>query len=356
MRPTEKTFTKSREMVFPRSILVGHEALPRVVDMSRNLGFTGPGLMITGENTYKSAGRDVEDFMSDGGYDMTVCFSGNATFENVDKAVKLGEEAGCRFILAVGGGNKIDTAKLAAKNLGVHFISIPTSASHDGIASGRASLRSSTETMSVEAVSPMGILADTGVITAAPYRYLISGCADVISNISALADWKLSKKNHNEFFSSSAYQMSMMAAETIIDISKSIKPDDEECTWLVLKPIILSGVSMSVAGSSRPTSGSEHMFSHALDALHPGKAMHGEQCGVGSIMMTYLQGKDWMRIRGALKDIGAPVDAAGLGLEPEDIIDALTHMHKVRSDRVTIIGSGLSKAAAEEVARATGVI
>lgn len=353
----EEPFTKSREMVFPRSILVGHEVLPRIVDMSISLGFSGPGLMITGENTYKSAGKDVEDFMSDGGYDMTVHLSGNATFECVDNAVRLGRETGCRFILAVGGGNKIDTAKLTAKKLGVHFISIPTSASHDGIASGRASLKSSTKSKSVEAVSPMGILADTGVITAAPFRYLVSGCADVISNISALAYWEMSRKNNNEFFSSSAYQMSMMAAETIIENSKAIRPNDEECTWLVLKPIILSGVSMSVAGSSRPTSGSEHMFSHALDTLHPGKAMHGEQCGVGSIMMTYLHGKDWMRIRNALTDIGAPVDAAGLGLKPEDVIDALTYMHKIRKDRTTIIGDdGLTRAAAEKLAKATHVI
>lgn len=353
----EERFTKSREMVFPRSILVGHEMLPRVVDMSESLGFSGPGIIITGESTYKSAGRDVEDFMTEGGYDMTVNFSGNATFESVKEVVSLGKETGCRFILAVGGGNKIDIAKLAAKELKVHFISIPTSASHDGIASGRASLKSDVGPKSVEAVSPMGILADTGVITAAPYRYLAAGCADVISNLSALGDWELSRNNNNEFFSSSAYQMSKMAAETIIENSKTIRPNDEECTWLVLKPIILSGVSMSVAGSSRPTSGSEHMFSHALDILHPGKAMHGEQCGVGCIMMTHLQGKDWRRIRSALIDIGAPVDARGLGLEAEDIIDALTNMHTIRKDRVTIVGEeGLSRETAERIAEATGVI
>lgn len=54
---------------------------------------------------------------------------------------------------------------------------------------------------------------------------------------------------------------------------------------------------MCIAGSSRPTSGSEHMFSHALDVLHPGKALHGEQCGVGCIMMMNLHGGDWKAIR-----------------------------------------------------------
>jgi glycerol-1-phosphate dehydrogenase [NAD(P)+] len=114
---------------------------------------------------------------------------------------------------------------------------------------------------------------------------------------------------------------------------------------------------MSIAGSSRPTSGSEHLFSHALDILHPGTALHGEQCGVGTIMMMHLHGGDWKMIRDALIDIGAPVDAKGLGLNDSDIIDALTEAHKIRKERFTILGErGLDRKAAEAVARATMVI
>jgi glycerol-1-phosphate dehydrogenase [NAD(P)+] len=115
---------------------------------------------------------------------------------------------------------------------------------------------------------------------------------------------------------------------------------------------------MSIAGSSRPASGAEHLFSHQLDRLVPGAALHGHQVGVGSVMTEYLhtgeQG-EWRAVRDALESIGAPTDAEGLGIDPETVIEALTTCHEIR-DRYTILGDGVSEEAAREVARVTGVI
>ena len=148
-----------------------------------------------------------------------------------------------------------------------------------------------------------------------------------------------------------------MAANSIISAADLIGRSNEDGTWEAVKHIIISGVSMSVAGSSRPTSGSEHMFSHALDLMHVSNAMHGEQCGVGAIMMMYLHGGDWQGIRNALLKIGAPVDAKGLGVMDADIIEALMNAHKIRKDRFTILGtSGLTKQSAERAAKMTKVI
>jgi glycerol-1-phosphate dehydrogenase [NAD(P)+] len=99
------------------------------------------------------------------------------------------------------------------------------------------------------------------------------------------------------------------------------------------------------------------MFSHALDVIAPGKALHGEQCGVGCIMMMYLQGGDWMRIRTALQKIGAPTSAKELGISNEKVIEALVTAHTMRKDRFTILGNlGLTHEAAEKLAIITKVI
>ncbi len=79
---------------------------------------------------------------------------------------------------------------------------------------------------------------------------------------------------------------------------------------------------MCIAGSSRPCSGSEHQFSHALDIVASRPALHGEQCGVGTIMMAYLHSLDWRRVRQVLRSIGAPTTAEGLGVPSEAIIKA----------------------------------
>ena len=67
---------------------------------------------------------------------------------------------------------------------------------------------------------------------------------------------------------------------------------------------------------------------HALDKIAPKPALHGEQCGVGTIMMMYLHGGNWQEIREALKKIGAPVTAEELGIEDKYIIEALLHEQK----------------------------
>ena len=348
-------FTKVKFVEFPRNIVAGHGVLGTVRKMCDDDHVGHTGTVITGKKTMDAAGKEVLDNMD--GYDMDVCTVGDATMDNVNMVIDRIREFGSEFVLAVGGGSKIDVSKVACNELNIPFISIPTSAAHDGIASNRASLKSETGSKSVSSASPMGIIADTEVIAKAPYRLLASGCADVISNLTALEDWDFARRLQNVQFSRSAYSLSMYAAESIIDNAELIKPNLEDSVWIAIKPIIISGISMSIAGSSRPTSGAEHMFSHMLDLMHPGRALHGEQCGVGSIMTMYLHGGNWEQIRDALKMIGAPTTAKELGISAEDTIYALSHAHEIRSDRFTILGNaGISEEVAEKVAKTTGVI
>ena len=348
-------FMKVKAVEMPRDIVAGHGVLDSVRDMCVGLHLSGPGTILTGGKTSEVAGNRVRDLME--GYDIDVCRIGDATMENAQKAAEQAREFGSTFILAVGGGSKIDTAKIVSNELRIPFIAIPTSASHDGIASNRASLKSAEGSRSIASASPMGVLADTEIIVEAPYRLLASGCADVISNLTAVKDWDFARRLKGESFSRSAYSFSMYAAENILESSGLIKPHVEESVWMAIKPIIMSGISMIVAGSSRPTSGAEHMISHMLDIRCPGKALHGEQCGVGSIMTMYLHGGDWERIRDALAEIGAPTTAKELGVSAEDLIHCMAHATEIRSDRFTILGDkGITEEVAENVAKATGVI
>jgi len=113
---------------------------------------------------------------------------------------------------------------------------------------------------------------------------------------------------------------------------------------------------MNVAGNTRPASGAEHMFSHMLDRIAPGRAMHGEQCGVGAIMMMYLHGEDWEKVRDALEELGAPTTAKEMGIPKKKIVEALTMAQTIRPNRYTILGEkGLTFDAAKKLAKITGV-
>ncbi len=349
-------FSKSKHMVLPREIYAGHNALEKLDNVCRHLELKKNVLIVTGPISYTIAGKAVEEILKNSEFNVSVINVDIANLSNLEKIKKYGEEIKADFLIGVGGGSKIDLAKKAAYDLCKPFISIPTTASHDGIVSPRASLRDDNSPISLEAAVPIGIIADTAILVKAPYRNLIAGAADLIANYTAVKDWELGEKIKNEEFSSSAYALAKYAAEEIFQYSTKIKPDDEDSVWIIVKNLIFSGVAMSIAGSSRPASGSEHLFAHAIEKSTDNKSLHGELVGVGTIIMSYLQGQDWHKVKDTLQRIGAPTTAKDLNLKDEEVVYALTIAHKIRN-RYTILGDeGLSKDAAEKAARTTGVI
>lgn len=345
-----------KQMMFPRNVLVGEGALERLGEAAIDLDVDPKALVVVDEFTKKMIGSRVEKSLTSAGFEMVFYESPKPTMNSVQNAVQAGRELGASVYIGAGGGSVIDVAKLAAFQDGHQFISVPTTASHDGICSGRASIKETQGSTSKEARPPSAIVADTKIISKAPFRMLAAGCADVISNETAVLDWQLASRLKGEEYSTFAGVLAKSGADLILDNLEIIKPGVEQAAWIAVKSLIVSGVSMAVAGSSRPASGAEHMFSHTLDRIAPGKAMHGEQVGVGSILTMYLHGGDWKRIRHGLSALGAPTTAKQLGISKGKIIEALTTCHTLRPDRYTILGeSGLTKEAAIKVCKATAV-
>ncbi len=148
-----------------------------------------------------------------------------------------------------------------------------------------------------------------------------------------------------------AIALARMTADLLMKNANGIKPHNEESAWFVTKALVSSGVAMSIAGSSRPGSGGEHKFGHALERLAPGKALHGEACGIGTIITMYLHGGDWKAIREALRLIGAPTTPAELGIDDSVAVQALLMAKTIRPERFTILDMGLTEESAQELVR-----
>jgi len=352
-----ETFRKAKAMTFPRTVLAGHRVLDRTPAVMHELGIGKRIMVVTGRATMRVAAGRVIRLLERNGFNTAVFVTGDATILNFEEAARFAASFVPDAIVGVGGGSKIDLAKLASRKVGCNFISIPTSASHDGISSPRASIKDGALPLSVEASTPLAIIADTQIIAKAPYRLLASGCADVISNSTALLDWELASRKGRDVFSTTAFTLARYAADTVMKNASRISRYDETAVWLAVRPIIASGLAMGAAGSSRPASGSEHLFSHALDTLHRGQSLHGEQCGVGAIMMMALHGGDWRSIRKALERLRCPVTAEEMGLSDDDIVSALVRARSIRRDRYTILDARkLNVSSARRLARRTGVI
>ncbi|HUI39325.1 MAG TPA: NAD(P)-dependent glycerol-1-phosphate dehydrogenase [Methanothrix sp.] len=343
-------------MELPRKVAVGSGVLLELPEICSDLKLEPRVLIITGPNTQEIVGKAIFELLETGGFEPETLISSASKLEEVDRTEMLAREIDARFLIGAGGGRSIDIAKLASLRSGVPFISVPTAASHDGICSAQASLTVNGETASLSAQAPLAIVADTKIISQAPARLLAAGCGDIISNYTALMDWQLAHRLRNEEYSEYAAALSGMTARMIVELAPSIRPGLEDSAKIVVKALISSSVAMSIAGSSRPASGSEHKFAHAINRIAPGRALHGELCGLGTIAMMYLHGGDWRMIRTALDHVGAPTSAAEAGLEREIVLEALVQAHKIRPERYTILDAGLNRMAAARAAEATGII
>jgi glycerol-1-phosphate dehydrogenase [NAD(P)+] len=341
-----KVFDKSRWMQLPRDVVIGHDVFSQIPAVCDDLKLGKAALMISGKNTMALAGNRAREILS-GNRTVTPFFAEEISMPVIKDAEKAA--AGSDFIIGVGGGRVIDTAKIVSFNLDLPFISVPTAASHDGIASARASVSMDGGHSSLQAHPPIAIVADTAIIAQAPHRLLAAGCADVISNYTAILDWELANRVKGEPMSEYATTLSKMTAEILVKNAHLIKPHQEQSAWLVTKALVSSGVAMSIAGSSRPASGGEHKFSHALERLAPGKALHGESCGIGTIISMYLHGGDWQGIRSSLKKIGAPVTPREIGIDDATAVEALLMAKDIRPERFTIFDMGLTRESAENL-------
>jgi glycerol-1-phosphate dehydrogenase [NAD(P)+] len=340
----------------PRSVLVGRGVITSLSEICEELGYR-KALIVTGKKTLVVAGERTQQILANDGISSTHTIVEDAQLETVNRVMNEAQKNQVQVLIGVGGGKNIDIAKLAAARTQNAFISVPTVASHDGIASSLASIKGMERPYTVKAISPIAVVMDSEIIAASPYRFTASGCGDVISKATEVADWKLANVETDEYYGAYAGSLALMSSQLVMESALKIKENTAETVRALLEALISCGVSMSIAGSSRPCSGSAHLFSHALDLISDKPTLHGEQCGVGSIMMAKLHGLNWERIRDCLQVIGAPTTAIHLGIAREKIIQALVQAQAIRPDRYTILKKiRLDQASAKVLAEETGVI
>jgi glycerol-1-phosphate dehydrogenase [NAD(P)+] len=344
-------------MQLPREVIVGNGTIESVIEVSKRLGFARSALIVAGLKTYEIAGKIVKELLEDEGVKVDTFLVGSATVKDVEALEERIRVFKPQVVFGVGGGTKIDVAKLGSARQEIPFISVPTTASHDGIASPLSSIKGFEKPYSVMAQAPIAIIADTNIIMQSPWRSVVSGCGDVIAKFTAVKDWKLAHKEKNEYYGEYAASLALMSAKLVMQNADLINSKSEEGLRVLIEALISCGVSMSIAGSSRPCSGSEHLFSHALDLITTKHAMHGEQCGVGAIMMAYLHNANWKGIKKTLEKLEAPVNADGLGVERENVVKALEMAPQIRPERYTILNKlNWKREDFERLAKVTEVI
>lgn len=322
-------------MELPRLIVIGEKNINEFGKFLRSLDHPKKVSLISGIHVRNFLQKNIERSLSFAKIRYVWHTAKNNEIKHINQIQKDVKKDRGDLIIGIGGGRSVDIAKMISFNLQKPFVSLPTAASHDGIASPFVSVRGD-KPHSIVATAPLGVFVDIDIIRKAPKKLLASGCGDLIANLIAVRDWQLGRDKTGEYYGRYSANLAAMSAKILMENSKLFAKKGLDAR-VIVEALISAGVASCIAGSSRPCSGAEHLFSHALDKLAPGVGLHGEKCGIGAIMMAKLQGQDWKKIVKTLKDVGAPTTAKKIGLKPDTLAKALTIAQDLRPERYTIL-------------------
>ena len=239
-------------------------------------------------------------------------------------------------VVGIGGGRPLDVAKYAASLTGLPMVAVATSLAHDGIASPVASLEYEGRKQSYGVTAPIAVLVDLDYVRRCPPEQLRSGVGDALSNLSALADWELANRENGEPIDGLAAALARSGAESLLRRTDGF--DSNEFLTALAEALVLGGLAMAAAGSSRPCSGACHEISHAIDALYPGVASHGAQVAVGALFASFLREDDLVEtLDAALRRHGVARVPRELGLTEEQFATAVGQAPSTRPERYTIL-------------------
>jgi len=342
-------------MELPRLIKIGERNIDEFGSFLYSLNKSKKVSLISGTNVQKILRKKIERSLNLKKIQYIWHTSKDNQIESLNQIQKNVKKDNSDLVIGIGGGRSVDSAKMISYNLGKPFVSLPTAASHDGMASPFVSVKSD-KPHSIVASAPLGVFVDIDIIRKAPQKLLASGCGDLIANIIAVRDWQLGHEKTGEYYGRYSADLALMSAKIVMENSGFYAKNGLDAR-VIVEALISAGVASCIAGSSRPCSGAEHLFSHALDKIAPGKGLHGEKCGIGSIMMAKLQGQDWKKIVQTLKDVGAPTSAKQIGLKPDEVVTALIIAQGLRPERYTILKEiEMTERKASNLAKTTKVI
>jgi glycerol-1-phosphate dehydrogenase [NAD(P)+] len=202
------------------------------------------------------------------------------------------QASGCAAAIAIGAGTINDIVKRACYELGRPYAVVATSPSMNGYTSAIAAVLSDGVKTTIPATPPVVVVADTHVLADSPYRMIASGLGDLLSKPVSNADWIVSAHLTGSPHSADAMEVIELGSAMLDNVAHRLPARELGAIEGLTGSLILSGLAMSIAGSSSPASGGEHLISHYIDMTAHTFGLpydfHGCQVGVGTLTAAHL--------------------------------------------------------------------
>lgn len=325
----------SHRISIPSLLEIGSGTFAKTGNMLKKVGISNV-VLIFGEGIRNLFGNVIINSLKENSIDILSIFDNdNIEIENITQ-MAFQVPPRTQAILGIGGGKALDTAKYMSFLNNVQFISIPTAASNDGLASSTCSFLINGKRKSVPAKMPYGIIVDIDVIKGSPEKFIYSGIGDLLSKITALRDWNFEEAKGKTVTDGFAWIIAEKSVNSFVRMDCSDIKNELFLEELV-ESLVMSGVSMEIAGNSAPASGSEHLISHALDEILEIPQLHGVQVGIATYIMSVIQDNKYQQIRAIFNKTGFTNYVKGLGMKAEDFKKAIDMAPSIKPDRLTYL-------------------
>jgi glycerol-1-phosphate dehydrogenase [NAD(P)+] len=292
-----------------KSFVTGKDVYREIPALLGNLFNAKSIFIIADANTMNAAGNDLARVLAEQGIEVagTCIFPGeprlHAEYAHI-AAITKAFAADCGAAngspqpipAAVGSGTINDLVKLAATELSLPYLCVPTAASVDGFTSFGSAILKNGFKQTIPCGAPRCIVADTGILAKAPAWLSSSGFADLAGKIIAGSDWIISdaaaafNAKGADLIEPKAWAMVQHGLYDYLERSVCAAQGDQDALQALFEALAITGFAMQYTQDSRPVSGCEHLFAHIWEmddlCVDGNPVTHGHKVAIGTLAAT----------------------------------------------------------------------
>jgi glycerol-1-phosphate dehydrogenase [NAD(P)+] len=279
-------------------VIYSEDSITRIAELLRQYTSGRAINMIADKRTCEVAGKAVEQQLDAGAWKVRryvipdppqrdpVC--DDVTREKIEQALVKP----CDLLIAAGSGVVNDLCKWISTETGIPYVAVATAASMNGYASQNIAPTIKGVKRVIKGTVPLSIIAVPSIIENAPFELTTAGLGDVVAKPVSITDWRINQLLFNEYYCPLCAKLIRDLEPAYIEHPKNIRRKDPSTIEALFSALIYSGISMTIAGTSFPASGGEHLISHVLDMISSLENVphdyHGRQVGLGAIFASAL--------------------------------------------------------------------
>lgn len=287
---TTSTSSLLKLSVAPTQVITGDRALAESAELLKSYG--QKPLVVGGEKTLALVAQTLKPLCQDQNLPyQEASYLPDCAESSLKKLTKAAKKSEADFIIGVGGGKALDTAKLLAFQLNLPIVTIPTSAATCAAWTALSNIYSEGGAFQYDVAlkqCPDLLILDYSLVATAPVRTLVAGIGD------AIAKWyeaSVSSGHSPAALTIAAVQEARILRDLLFQKSPAAIQDPQGPDWreVVDATVLLAGVIGGLGGANCRTVAA-HAVHNGLTHLPAAHGLlHGEKVAYGILVQLRLE-------------------------------------------------------------------